>query len=175
MVPHTFLDGIWYSIGHPLHAKLTCQAQKVVQFFFPHLCLPEVDEVHHSCQGGVSESPHEDDRVRLVNLEQQVFEERTRGSEDHPVGIEPLSIFTDQSDIRADSTFRLGEVFACNKVCKVVPKACVYSQFSGSCASLEGANTLNLPFPPTLTLTLTAKLLVTLLSTINLISIKKKV
>ena len=81
MVPHTFLDGIWYSIGHPLHAKLTCQAQKVVQFFFPHLCLPEVDEVHHSC---VSESPHEDDRVRLVNLEQQVFEERTRGSEDHP-------------------------------------------------------------------------------------------
>ena len=100
MVPHTFLDGIWYSIGHPLHAKLTCQAQKVVQFFFPHLCLPEVDEVHHSCQGGVSESPHEDDRVRLVNLEQQVFEERTRGSEDHPVGIEPLSIFTDQSDIR---------------------------------------------------------------------------
>ena len=97
MVPHTFLDGIWYSIGHPLHAKLTCQAQKVVQFFFPHLCLPEVDEVHHSC---VSESPHEDDRVRLVNLEQQVFEERTRGSEDHPVGIEPLSIFTDQSDIR---------------------------------------------------------------------------
>ena len=75
MVPHTFLDGIWYSIGHPLHAKLTCQAQKVVQFFFPHLCLPEVDEVHHSCQGGVSESPHEDDRVRLVNLEQQVFED----------------------------------------------------------------------------------------------------
>ena len=100
MVPHTFLDGIWYSIGHPLHAKLTCQAQKVVQFFFPHLCLPEVDEVHHSCQGGVSESPHEDDRVRLVNLEQQVFEERTRGSEDHLVGIEPLSIFTGQSDIR---------------------------------------------------------------------------
>ena len=92
MVPHTFLDGIWYSIGHPLHAKL----RKSSSFSF----LTSVDEVHHSCQGGVSESPHEDDRVRLVNLEQQVFEERTRGSEDHPVGIEPLSIFTDQSDIR---------------------------------------------------------------------------
>ena len=55
----------------------------------------DVDEVHQSCQGGVSESPHEDDRVRLVNLEQQGFEERTRGSQDHPVGIEPLSIFTE--------------------------------------------------------------------------------
>ena len=52
----------------------------------------------------------------------------------------------------------------------MVAKACVYSQFSGSWASLEGGNTLNLPFPPTLTLTLTAKLLVTLLLTINIIA-----
>ena len=56
----------------------------------------------------------------------------------------------------ADSLARWAEVPACNKVCKIASKACVYSQFSGSWASLETGNTLDLILPPTLTQTFTA-------------------
>ena len=58
----------------------------------------------------------------------------------------------------ADSLARSAEVPACNKVCKIASKACVYSQFSGSWASLETGNMLDLILPPTLTQTFTANI-----------------
>ena len=91
VVPHLFLGGIWCSVGRPLHAGLTCRARRVVQFFFPRLCLPEVGGVRRGCRGGVGEG-----RVRLlVGLGRQVFGGRTGGGGDRLVGVEPLSIFTD--------------------------------------------------------------------------------
>ena len=95
VVPHSFLDGIWCSVGRPLHAGLTCRARRVVQFFFPRLCLPEVGGVRRGCRVGVCEGPHGDGRVRLVGLGRQVFGGRTGGGGDRLVGVEPLSIFTD--------------------------------------------------------------------------------
>ena len=62
--------------------------------------LPKVDKVHHGSQGGVSDAPHEDEWLRVVQLQQQVFEEPAGGGEDQPVRVDPLAIFADQGDIR---------------------------------------------------------------------------
>ena len=62
--------------------------------------LPKVDEVDHGRQGGVGEAPHKDQRLRMGELKQQVFEEPAGGGEDQPVRVDLLPILADQGDIR---------------------------------------------------------------------------
>ena len=62
--------------------------------------LPKVDEVHHGRQGRVGEAPHEDQRLGVSQLKEQVFEEPAGGGEDHPMRVDLLAVLADQGDIR---------------------------------------------------------------------------